>query len=251
MIRLERIATLLIACTSFGSVAQSQTAAGALTSRSELSAAEASLSRGGAGNQQKNTLMAAAIRQRLRDGDFQVGDRVVVTVVANDTHTDTLVVRSGRALELPARLGKFTVPLTGVLRSELQERVETEVLKYVRAQQVVVTPLMRIGILGEVVHPGYFAFASDLPITDAIMGAGGPSATADLDRSLVRRGIQEYRSAKDTRRAIATGLTLDQLGLSPGDVLIVGRRREFITPTLLGAVGAIASLVTISVALRH
>ncbi|HYU53324.1 MAG TPA: SLBB domain-containing protein [Gemmatimonadaceae bacterium] len=251
MTKLERIATLLIACTSFGSVAQSQTAPGALTSRAELSAAEASLSRGGTGDQQKNSLMAAAIRQRLRDGDFQVGDRVVVTVVANDTHTDTLVVRTGRVLELPARLGKFTVPLTGVLRSELQARVETELLKYVRAQQVVVTPLIRVGILGEVAHPGYFAFASDLPITDAIMGAGGPSTTADVDRSLVRRGNQEYRSAKDTRQAIASGLTLDQFGLSPGDVLIVGRRREFLSPAVLGAVGVAGSLVTIFLAVRH
>jgi len=251
MTRFQRIAALFMASSSVASVAQSQVASGALSSRAELSAAEASLSQSRSGDQQKATMMAAAIRQRLRDGDFQTGDRIVVTVVTSESHTDTLVVRSGRALELPARLGKMTVPLIGVLRSELQERVTSEILKYVKAQQIVVTPLIRVGILGEVARPGYFAFASDLPITDAIMGAGGPSVMADLDRSVVRRGNQEFRSTRETRQAIATGMTLDQFGLSPGDELVVGRRRQLLSPGLIGAVGVVASLVTIFVAVHR
>ena len=242
-----RFAILLIACV-LSSVAEGQSAPGLLTSRAELLAAEASATRTGSGDSGKNALLAAAIRQRLRDGDFLVGDRVVVTVVATDTRTDTLVVRTGRVLELP---GKLTVPLTGVLRSELQDLVASEVFKYVKAQQVVVTPLMRVGILGEVTRPGYFAFASDLPLTDAIMGAGGPAPTADLERSVVRRGSQEYRSAKDTRAAIAKGLTLDQFGLSAGDELIIGRRREMLNPSVLGLVGVLGSLVTVFVALSR
>jgi protein involved in polysaccharide export with SLBB domain len=244
----ERFAIQLIACCTLAAVAGAQSAPGLLTSRAELTAAEKSASQSRSGDPRKNALLAAAIRQRLSDGDFHVGDRVVVTVVANDTRTDTLVVRTGRVLELP---GKLTVPLMGVLRSELQDHVASEVLKYVKAGQVVVTPLMRVGILGEVARPGYFAFASDLPITDAIMGAGGPSATADLERSVVRRGNQEYRSAKDTREAIAGGLTLDQFGLSAGDELVVGRRRELLNPSVIGVVGVAASLMTIFVALHH
>jgi Periplasmic protein involved in polysaccharide export len=244
----RRFAIVPIACCVLVTIAEGQSAPGALTTRAELTAAEISASQSRTGDPRKNALLAAAIRQRLRDGDFQVGDRVVVTVVANDTRTDTLVVRTGRLIELP---GKLTVPLTGVLRSELQERVTTEVLKYVKAEQVIATPLLRVGILGEVVRPGYFAFASDVLITDAIMSAGGPSATADLERSVVRRGTEEYRSAKDTRQAIASGLTLDQFGLRAGDELIVGRRRDFLSGSIVGLVGVAASLVTIFVAVHH
>lgn len=246
----RRFAIAPIACCVLAAVAngQSAPAPGALTSRADLTAAEVSASQSRTGDPRKNALLAAAIRQRLRDGDFQVGDRVVVTVVANDTRTDTLVVRTGRLMELP---GKLTVPLTGVLRSELQERVTAEVLKYVKAEQVVATPLLRVGILGEVARPGYFAFSSDVLISDAIMSAGGPSATADLERSVVRRGNEEYRSAKDTRDAIASGLTLDQFGLRAGDELIVGRRREFLSGPIVGLVGVAASLMTIFVAIRR
>lgn len=244
----RRFAIVPFAYCVLAAAAEGQSAPAALTTRAELTAAEISASQSRTGDPRKNALLAAAIRQRLRDGDFQVGDRVVVTVVANDTRTDTLVVRTGRLIELP---GKLTVPLTGVLRSELQERVTTEVLKYVKAEQVIATPLLRIGILGEVVRPGYFAFASDVLITDAIMSAGGPSATADLERSVVRRGTEEYRSAKDTRQAIASGLTLDQFGLRAGDEVIVGRRRDFLSGSVVGLVGVAASLVTIFVAVHH
>jgi protein involved in polysaccharide export with SLBB domain len=240
-------AFLLLAC-ALSPVAKGQSAPGALTSRSELMAAEASASQSGGGISGKNALLAAAIRQRLRDGDFQVGDRIVVTVVANETRTDTLVVRTGRVVELR---GIATVPLMGVLRSEIQDLVASEVLKYIKAQQVLVSPLMRVGILGEVSRPGYFAFASDLPLSDAIMGAGGPAPTADLERSVVRRGSQEYRSAKDTRAAIAKGLTLDQFGLNAGDELIVGRRREVLSSSLLTVVGIMGTLVTMLLTLNR
>lgn len=233
-------------------VAQGQPASSLLISRADLTVAaeraELVARSGNSGARAQNAALAASIRQRLRDGDFQIGDRVIVAIMSDVMHRDTLVVRTGGVLELP---GKINVSLSGVLRSELQERVSAEVLKYVKAQEIEVTPLLRVGVLGEVARPGYFAFASDIPITDAIMGAGGPTATADLNRSVVRRAGSEYRSAEETRKAIAAGLTLDQFGLRAGDELVIGRGRQLVSPAFLGLVGAAASLITIMLALSR
>src|SRR6266550_884594 len=231
-----RRVALLSACVAIAASASnlaSQTPAGLLTSRDELSVAATQAERTG------NSLQAAAIRQRLRDGDFQVGDRIVLTIFSDAAHTDTLVVRAGRVIDLP---GKAELSLSGVLRSELKDRVTTEVLKYVKTQQVEVTPLTRIGVLGEVARPGYFALRSDVPITDAIMLAGGPTATADLDKSVVKRASREYRSSDETRQAVAKGLTLDQFGLTAGDELIVGRQRQLINPATTALLGVFATL---------
>jgi hypothetical protein len=229
-----------------------QAPASLLTSRADLTAAaeqaERNAASGNSGTNTRSALLAASIRQRLRDGDFQAGDRVVLTVVSDVRHTDTLVVRSGRFLELP---GRITVPLTGVLRSELEGVASAEVLKYVKAQQITVTPLTRIGVLGEVARPGYFALPSDVPLTDAIMAAGGPTVTASVERIVVRRDNQEYRSADDTRKAVSGGLTLDQFGLRAGDELVVGKRREFLGSRFFGVVGAIGSLTAVFVALSR
>jgi protein involved in polysaccharide export with SLBB domain len=229
-----------------------QTAASVFTSRADLTAAAEQADRVAAsanGNTStRSALLAASIRQRLRDGDFQSGDRVVLTYVSDMRHTDSLVVRSGLILELP---GKISLPLSGVLRSELEARVSTELLKFVKAHQITVTPLTRVGVLGEVTRPGYFALPSYLPLTDAIMAAGGPTAAASVERTIVRRGNQEFRSAEETRRAVSGGLTIDQFGLLAGDELVVGKQRNFIGGPFFGLVGAAASLTGLFVALRH
>jgi protein involved in polysaccharide export with SLBB domain len=242
--RVIRFATLLPALVAvFASVAATaggQTA-GALTSRDDLSAAAQA-------EQSRNPLLAASIRQRLSDGDFQVGDRILLSVYTDAAHTDTLVVREGRVIDLP---GKAVLPLSGVLRSELKDRVTAEVLKYVKADRVDVTPLTRIGVFGEVARPGYFAFRSDVPITDAIMQAGGPTSSADIERSVVRRANREIRSADETRQAVAKGMTIDQLGLTAGDELVVGKQRQFLGSSTTAALGAIASLTAVIFAVRH
>src|SRR2546423_2523078 len=165
---------------------QIQRGSNLLVSREALSAAaeraESIASTSTGSTSANSALLAASIRQRLREGDFRVGDRVVVAVLSDVMHRDTLVVRAGRVLEIP---GKITVQLGGVLRSELHDRVATEVLKYVKAQQIEVVPLMRLGMLGGITHPGFFAFGSDIPVADAIMAAGGPTVNADLGRSFV------------------------------------------------------------------
>jgi len=234
----------LIAAPS-GTQAQGKSAA-LLMSRAELtSAAERAAA---SASDPRSSMIAASLRQRLRDGDFQVGDRLVVSYITDVPHLDTLVVRSGRVVELP---GKITVSLDGVLRSEVEARVSAELLKYVKAEQIEVMPLMRVGVLGDVAHPGFFAFASDLPLTDAIMGAGGPTATSDLDRSIVRRGTVVFKSADETRTAIARGLTLDQFGLTAGDELVVGQRPGSRSSAILGLIGGIGGLLTLVVALGH
>ena len=256
--RLKRHAFWTLACclslgiASSFALAQGQAQTASLATRADLTeaaaAAEHAASNGSSEDRSKNALLAAAIRRRLVDGDMQVGDRVVVTVVSDAVRRDTLVVRSDRRLELS---GSIVVPVAGALRSELQERVSTEVLKYVKAQRIDVTPLLRVGILGAVVKPGYFAVASDIPLTDAIMGAGGPTSLADLERSVVRRRSQEFRSAEETGKAISGGLTLDQFGLMAGDELVVGQKRPARASAVLGSVGALASVLALVVALRR
>ena len=229
-----------------------QTTQSVLTSRSELTAAaqqaESATGTSTTAARNKNATLAAGIRERLQNGDFRVGDRIVLSYVSDVAHTDTLVVRNGPSVELPA---KAILPLNGVLRSELAGRVTVELLKYVKATQIAVTPLTRVGVLGEVAHPGYFAIRSDVPLADAIMIAGGPTATADVDRSMIRRSNGELKSADETRQAIAKGLTIDQFGLSAGDELVIGRRRDFINGSMMPLVGAIASLTAIFVAVHH
>ena len=234
-----------------GLAAQEQPATGALTTRAELEATAAradSAARAGGSERDENVRLAADIRQRLRTGDFRPGDRIVLVYETDADHRDTLVVRSGGLVEMP---WQSTINVNGVLRSEVQPLVAAEVLRFVKADRVDVTPLVRLGVLGEVARPGYFAFSSDMPVTEALMSAGGPTSLADMRRTIVRRFGREVNTPDETGRAISSGLTLDQFGLSAGDELVIGQRRQSTLNPVVTTIGVVASLVTAYVALNH
>jgi protein involved in polysaccharide export with SLBB domain len=231
--------------------AQQQPATGALTTRAELTAAAAradSAARAGGSDRDENVRLAAEIRQRLKAGDFRPGDRIVLVYETDADHRDTLVVRAGGLVDMP---WQSTINVDGVLRSEVHALVAAEVYRFVKAERVDVTPLVRLGVLGEVARPGYFAFSSDMPVTDALMSAGGPTSLADMRRTTVRRFGREIKSPDETGRAISSGLTLDQFGLSAGDELVIGQRRQSALNPLTTTIGVLASVVTAYVALNH
>jgi protein involved in polysaccharide export with SLBB domain len=172
---------------------------------------------------QAKQLEAAAIRGRLREGDFRAGDRIVVAVQGDSTLNDTLVVLPGPRLKL---LSLPEDSLRGVLRSELQSHLVAWVTRYYKNTTVHATPLIRFGVLGEVNHPGYYRLPANVDISDAIMTAGGPTQRADIPRTVVRRRSQDLLSKAAVRDAMVAGRTLDELGLDAGDELVVGARPE-------------------------
>ena len=237
--------TALLICASGRPVA-AQSHAGLLTTREELTAEVQKAQRREPGSVNAST--AVAIRLRLAEGDFEPGDRIVLRTYADAAHTDTLVVRAGRTVDIP---GAATISLAGVLRSEVKARISAEVLQYVKADKIDVIPLTRVAVLGEVARPGYFALPSDVPLSEAIMAAGGPTANADVERSTVRSGDGTVRSSSDTKLALSQGLTLDQFGLTAGDEIVIARRSDFLARSFIPIVGAVGSLTVIWVTLRH
>src|SRR5437763_1041624 len=61
---------------------------------------------------------AAALRARLREGDFHVGDRIILAVSGETALSNTFTVRAGNLLEIPTLP---PVSLRGTLRSELHD----------------------------------------------------------------------------------------------------------------------------------
>jgi SLBB domain-containing protein len=184
------------------------------------------------------------LRTRLEKGDFQDGDRILVEVEGAGimTKPETLVVRTGKRLELP-RMADLS--LDGVLRAELSDRIKQHLSQYIREPVVRATPLVRVAVLGTVGRPGYFYTAADIPLTDVIMQAGGPGGNADLTKVSIRRGTEVIWDGKDTRAALADGLSIDQLHMRAGDEINVGEKRKFPWTTVLGfGIPIITVLVT-------
>lgn len=192
--------------------------------RAELEASAANLERQAATakaeDQARLAAEAAAIRTRLRDGDFKAGDRIVVSVdTAGSFAADSFVVRDGPAVELP---GMPAISLKGVLHSELSDYLTQQFARYLREPTVKAYALLRVGVFGPVGSPGFYDLPSDVLFSDAIMRAGGPSQTADLNDTVVKRGERKIIDKRDTQKAMVYGYTLSQMNIRDGDAIYVG-----------------------------
>jgi protein involved in polysaccharide export with SLBB domain len=163
------------------------------------------------------------LQRRLEEGDFRPGDQIGLWVDGQTEFPDTLVVEPGPAVLLP---NAGVVSLRGVLRSELQDHLTNEIARYVRNPVVRVWPTIRVTVQGTVGQPGFYTFPASLPLGDAIMQAGGPGADANMGRINVRRGTTVVLDGDAVQQAIADGRSFDQLGLRPGDEIIVPAKAD-------------------------
>lgn len=194
-------------------------------------------------------MQAATIRARLRDGDFDVGDRVFLSIRADSMVNDTVVVRAGRIIRLP-NLPDIT--LQGVLRSELQDYLTTQLARYIKRPEVQTTSLVRVAVMGAVSKPGFYQLPADIALADAIMIAGGPTTNADVDRTQVKRGDDVVYSSTLLGQEVAKGATLDQLNIRPGDQILIGERHKTNWGLIASIVGITTGLVsTVVILTRH
>lgn len=182
---------------------------------------------------------AVQIRARLTDGDFQIGDRIFLTVEGEVALTDTFAVMTGRVLRLPT-VGDIS--LTGVLRSELEPHLLKALGQFLRTPVVQAQSLIRLSLLGEVARPGFYVMPTDMVLSDALMLAGGPNANARLDGIRVERRGELVWSREALRDAVAQGRTIDQLNLQAGDEVLVPKRGGLFGESTWRTVGIILSV---------
>jgi protein involved in polysaccharide export with SLBB domain len=161
----------------------------------------------------------AAVQSRLQNGDFAVGDRILIQVQGETTLSNTYTVGGNRTIVLPSLP---PLSLVGVLRSESDSVVREFIGHYIRDPQVTVQALIRLGVLGGVAKPGYYDVSAQSLLSEVVMEAGGMGGTGRMDKTTVYRGNTEVLDPKAVNLAITNGTTLDLLNLQSGDNLNVG-----------------------------
>jgi protein involved in polysaccharide export with SLBB domain len=163
--------------------------------------------------------LIAAVQARLRDGDFQPGDRILIRVRAESTLTDTFSVSPQRELELPPPV-VGTLPLTGVLRSELEPVVSAFIARFVQNPQVRAWALIRLSIQGEVAKGGVYGVPATATLGDALMAAGGTTQRADMRKLRIRRDGGPLWEGSSLQ------LPINAINLKDGDQIEVGSREH-------------------------
>jgi protein involved in polysaccharide export with SLBB domain len=161
---------------------------------------------------------ADLIRQRLEQGDMQVGDQIELNVTGMPALSGTFTVTEGRVLLLP-EIG--AIELAGFLRSELPNGIREHLAGFIVDPQVIVRSMVRLSVWGAVGTPGYIVVPSDNLLTDVLASAGQPTATARQDEMQIKRGDDVIWDGEALQTAIIEGRTIDQLNLRAGDKIEV------------------------------
>ncbi len=154
------------------------------------------------------------VRHRLEYGDFELGDRIVLSVAGEAELPDTLSVESGPMVTVP---GFGDVPLDGVLRSEVEAHLTEALSRYIRSPNVRAEALMRLSVQGAVGRPGFYVVPAQMLLSETLMVAGGPTGSSNLDGLRIERGSQVVMQGSELQEAVRRGFTLDQLNLQAGD----------------------------------
>jgi protein involved in polysaccharide export with SLBB domain len=186
------------------------------------------------------------IRERLTEGDLQVGDQLAITVLNEPQLSGAVAVGAGRVVTLP---GLPDIPVRGILRSEAEGYLTEQLKRFVRDPSVRVQTSIRMSVLGAVGKQGYYQVPADVLVSDAIMLAGGPSGSADPNRTVIRRSGNILYAQEDVREALVRGTTLDQLNLRAGDELVVDIKQvqRNSTISILTVVGLITTITYFAV----
>ncbi|MBK6493933.1 MAG: polysaccharide biosynthesis/export family protein [Gemmatimonadetes bacterium] len=220
----------------------------AMVTRSELESALKEIEQNLAGSGYSAALRTAkkaqadAIRERLSQGDLRVGDLIRLDVVEVSSISNLYQVSSTRTISLP---GAIEISVAGLLRSELQDYLTTQLKKLVRDPTVRVVPTIRISVFGAVGKPGFVTPPATTLLSDVIQQfAGGPSNNVRWEKSKIMRGDKVVVDGPEFRDAVNTATTIDQLNLQAGDVIDVATKPAGGTLTrVIGAVGGVASII--------
>jgi protein involved in polysaccharide export with SLBB domain len=188
-----------------------------------MEVAERAASRASGRERERAQAEVAAIRSRLRDGDFRPGDRLSMSL-GGDTTSREISIREGTQIELP--YGIPPLSLAGLLRAELNDAVATHLRKYVREPDVRVRLLQRVSVAGAVARPGVYWVQPDMTLGEVVMRAGGLGAGARTDRIVVSRAGREVIDRKTYQRLAREGRTLEQSNVLSGDEVVVPERAQ-------------------------
>lgn len=189
---------------------------------------------------------ADRIQERLTEGDLRVGDIVALQVVGDETLSKVYQVTPDRTIMLPQGI---EISVKGVLRSEMQDYIGTQLKKYVRDPVVRVTTGIRLQLTGAVGKSGIFSAPAGQLLSDFLMTSGGGIASnVQWKKSTIKRRDQTILEGPEFDAAIRDGKTLDELNLRGGDAINVAAKPQtggFLR--ILGVVSGLTSLVWIAV----
>jgi len=175
---------------------------------------------------------------------FQPGTAIQVTIWQEPDLSGEYSIDSEGYIILPL-IGRVNV--SRFTRDSLKSYLTAEYSNYLRGPIIMIEPLIRVGVLGEVKQPGLFRVSPHTPLWDVVDLAGGPTVRANMKKFSVMRSGKIVKS--ELLGAFEQGASLQHIGIESGDLVLVptGRRTmEWRTVIALMSMGITTTFLIIN-----
>ena len=135
------------------------------------------------------------------------------------------------------------VRLAGLTLRAAQTSLETYLRQLEAAPQIVLEPIYRVAVGGEIRQPNLYSLPPETSIAQVVALAGGPTERGRLDRVRLIRG---GRVTMLDMTSAAAGVT--DMPIQSGDQIVIGRRRAVFRDVVLPVInvlGGAAALITV------
>ena len=159
------------------------------------------------------------------------GDILQINIWPDASLSGSFTVEETGLVYLPF-LGAIRV--TGVSLNRLRIQLREGYSSILKEPVVTITPLFRVGVMGEVRGPGIYPIDPTVDLLELIQLAGGFTANAKSDDVRIIRSGQLIKM--NVQRALEQAVDLSDLVLQSGDNIVVPRRSSININTVLGFV---------------
>jgi polysaccharide export outer membrane protein len=136
----------------------------------------------------------------------------------------------------------------GLTVRQVRTEVEGVLAGYIQGARVVVEPLFRVSVGGEVRQPGVYPMLRGTTVADAVSMAGGPTQVAKLDEVLLLRAGTQYNLRLSPEQLVTFGA----LPVVSGDQILIDRESDFsIWRDVVGPVATVSALLLTVLRIRN
>lgn len=147
------------------------------------------------------------------------GDVIAVEIWREEDLSGEFLVDETGAVTLPM-LGRREV--TGIPWGTVRDSLLDEYRTQLRNPSIVLTPMRRVNVLGEVNEPGLYEVDPTVSLAGVIAMAGGATVSGDLNK------IRVIRDGRIIRERVAAGASLNSADVRSGDQIFVEQRNWFV-----------------------
>jgi polysaccharide export outer membrane protein len=173
----------------------------------------------------KNTLILTLLVLTVFGGlmsaqELKPRDGIMLTIYnIPDEITGEYYIQKDSTLQLPFIGNTYVV---GKDYEDLKSEIVHKYAGIYRNPEIMVEPLFRINVLGEVRNPGEYYFSGVESITDIIAKAGGETPDSDLSEVILTRNSQEIEV--DVEEILEEGASSSDIQITPGDRIYVSKK---------------------------